>query len=346
MATIDTDKIKRETDLLSVASRYTSLNKKANTGGGEYAGACPKCGGTDRFIVQPLAGIWLCRQCHPKFGDVIELVQYVDGVGFLDACERLGYSKSNGKKQQGALQRFNTTQTPPEQPKSDWYTPPTPEWQAMALDLIEKYERTLWRANGVDARRYLNKRGLKDDTIKHFRLGLQLGKYRNAISMPCFVNGELWYLKYRISLPPGSKADKYKQETGGRPRALYNGDTILKGKPALVLEGEFDTMLAWQEFGDILPTFTPGSTNNKIDIIGFGSYLLRPSYLLILPDNDDAGLTMAGEMCNLVKDPRIVALDTNAKDLTDYWQAGNDVRAWAVALLEWHAGLDEYYKRS
>jgi len=28
MATIDTDKIKRETDLLSVASRYTSLKRK------------------------------------------------------------------------------------------------------------------------------------------------------------------------------------------------------------------------------------------------------------------------------------------------------------------------------
>ncbi len=278
MANIDIEQVKSGVDLLDVASRYSVLKRKASTAGGEYAGACPRCGGNDRFVVQPSNGIWLCRQCHPKWGDVIELVQYVDGVGFLDACERLGYSKSNGKKQQSALQRVKTAPKPPETPKPPVYLPPDGIWQARALDLVRKYEQRLWSANGERARQWLNARGLKDDTIKHFRLGLQFKKGgSNAISIPCF---------------------------------------------------------------------TVGSATNKINLTAWGLHLIRPRYTLILPDNDSAGWSTVEGTCNVVKEPRLASLDTNDKDLTDYVTAGNSARSWAVALLEWHAGLDEYYKRS
>ena len=53
-------------DLLFLVSRYTLLHKEALTNGGEYAGPCPKCGGNDRFRVQPNnpgGGIWFCRKC-------------------------------------------------------------------------------------------------------------------------------------------------------------------------------------------------------------------------------------------------------------------------------------------
>lgn len=347
MAGIDIEQVKREVDLLDVASRYSVLKRKASTAGGEYAGACPRCGGDDRFVVQPSNGIWLCRQCHPKWGDVIELVQYVDGVGFLDACERLGYSKSNGKKQQGALQRVKTAPKPPETPKPPVYLPPDGIWQARALDLVRKYEQRLWSANGERARQWLNARGLKDDTIKHFRLGLQFKQGGgNAISIPCFVGGVLWYVKYRNAVKPGSNAPKYTGERGNRTQALFNGDSIRPGEPALLVEGEFDTMIAWQEFNDLLPCFTVGSATNKINLTAWGLHLIRPRYTLILPDNDSAGWSTVEGTCNVVKEPRLASLDTNDKDLTDYVTAGNSARSWAVALLEWHTGLDEYYKRS
>lgn len=347
MAGIDIEQVKREVDLLDVASRYSVLKRKASTAGGEYAGACPRCGGDDRFVVQPSNGIWLCRQCHPKWGDVIELVQYVDGVGFLDACDRLGYSKSNGKKQQSALQRVKTAPKPPETPKPPVYLPPDDIWQAKALDLVKKYEQRLWSANGERARQWLNDRGLKDDTIEHFRLGLQFKQGGgNAISIPCFVGGVLWYVKYRNAVKPGSNAPKYTGERGSKPQALFNGDAIRPGEPALLVEGEFDTMLAWQEFNDLLPCFTVGSSTNQIDLTAWGLHLIKPRYTLILPDNDEAGERMAEMAVKTVKDPRLTALNSNDKDLTDYFMAGNSARDWAVALLEWHAGLDEYYKRS
>ena len=50
---------------IQLATYIEGLNLKrvASTGGGEFAGPCPFCGGHDRFRVQPANNIWLCRYC-------------------------------------------------------------------------------------------------------------------------------------------------------------------------------------------------------------------------------------------------------------------------------------------
>ena len=58
---IDTGAIKQRADLLGLIGADTRLKKVASTGGGGYAGACPFCGGRDRFRVQPEQGRWWCR---------------------------------------------------------------------------------------------------------------------------------------------------------------------------------------------------------------------------------------------------------------------------------------------
>jgi phage/plasmid primase-like uncharacterized protein len=52
--------------------------------GSELVGPCPVCGGTDRFAVNIRKRIWYCRKCDVG-GDVIILVQHLDGRGFKDA---------------------------------------------------------------------------------------------------------------------------------------------------------------------------------------------------------------------------------------------------------------------
>ena len=85
---IDTDQIRRQTDLLQLIGG--DLKRVAGTGGGEWAGACPFCGGKDRFRVQPHAeggGRWLCRQCTDgKWGDAIDFVMRAGGLDFRAAC--------------------------------------------------------------------------------------------------------------------------------------------------------------------------------------------------------------------------------------------------------------------
>jgi phage/plasmid primase-like uncharacterized protein len=57
-------------------------------GKNERAGPCPKCGGDDRFSINVKKGVWNCRGCGVG-GDVIDLVQWLDGVDFIPAATTL-----------------------------------------------------------------------------------------------------------------------------------------------------------------------------------------------------------------------------------------------------------------
>lgn len=77
------------TDLLTLLSHDTDSRRVASTSGGEYAGACPWCGGKDRFRVWPEQGRWWCRQCGRK-GDAIQYLRERSGLSFVEAKRVLG----------------------------------------------------------------------------------------------------------------------------------------------------------------------------------------------------------------------------------------------------------------
>jgi hypothetical protein len=54
----------------------------------EHVGPCPVCGGRDRFAINTTKQLWNCRGCA-KGGDVIDLVQFLDGVDHRTACRTL-----------------------------------------------------------------------------------------------------------------------------------------------------------------------------------------------------------------------------------------------------------------
>jgi hypothetical protein len=54
----------------------------------ELIGACPVCGGTDRFGINLPKNLWNCRGCN-RGGGVIDLVRHLDGCGFRQAVETL-----------------------------------------------------------------------------------------------------------------------------------------------------------------------------------------------------------------------------------------------------------------
>jgi hypothetical protein len=55
----------------------------------ELTGACPRCGGVDRFNVNTTKGAWFCRGCDAKGGDGISLLMHVRGLVFREAVEDL-----------------------------------------------------------------------------------------------------------------------------------------------------------------------------------------------------------------------------------------------------------------
>lgn len=84
---IDVDALLREVDLAAVAlARMDGLVKK----GQEWLGLCPFHNESNpSFRIVPHKGFFHCHSCG-KHGDAIDLVQHLDGVSFLQACEELG----------------------------------------------------------------------------------------------------------------------------------------------------------------------------------------------------------------------------------------------------------------
>jgi hypothetical protein len=73
--------------------------KLVRQGLAEFVGPCPKCGGDDRFAINTKKQVFHCRGCDVG-GDVIKLVEHLDGVDFATACTTLTGQpapKANGK---------------------------------------------------------------------------------------------------------------------------------------------------------------------------------------------------------------------------------------------------------
>lgn len=82
------DDIRARNPIADVAGGYTKLRRA----GGKLVGPCPVCGGrasSQRFEVIERDGNWVCAVC-PDGGDVIRLVEKVEGCDFRAAIERLG----------------------------------------------------------------------------------------------------------------------------------------------------------------------------------------------------------------------------------------------------------------
>lgn len=73
----------READILQIAQALGAKIKRA--GAVEWAGPCPACGGTDRFSINTRERVFNCRGA--RGGDVIGMVEHVNGCDFIAACE-------------------------------------------------------------------------------------------------------------------------------------------------------------------------------------------------------------------------------------------------------------------
>jgi putative DNA primase/helicase len=54
----------------------------------DRCGSCPRCGGRDRFSINTVKGVFNCRGCRVG-GDIIALVQHLDGCDFQTAVRKL-----------------------------------------------------------------------------------------------------------------------------------------------------------------------------------------------------------------------------------------------------------------
>lgn len=163
--------------------------KVAGTNGGEWASACPKCRGSDRFRVWPERGRYWCRACGIQ-GDSIQYLRDVRGLNYPDACSLLGVQP--WERDSSASPSPVGDRKPSWQPKEA--TTPPEKWREKAMALVEWAERYLWSPAGEKALAWLkNERFLTDETIRAARLGWlprDVWRDREAWGLPEALNDQ------------------------------------------------------------------------------------------------------------------------------------------------------------
>ncbi|MCY3875997.1 MAG: DNA primase [Rhodobacteraceae bacterium] len=131
--------------------------KKSNPGRGEYWALCPfHQEKTPSFKVDDRKGFYYCFGCHSK-GDAIRFVRETKNVGFMDAVAMLA-------REAGM-----------DMPAPDPKLKEKIDRQSRLVDIQEQalsfFRLQLNSAKAEAARRYLDDRGLSENTIKSFEIG-------------------------------------------------------------------------------------------------------------------------------------------------------------------------------
>ncbi|MBO5712089.1 MAG: DNA primase, partial [Acholeplasmatales bacterium] len=147
------DSVIEATDIVALVSEYVKLEKT----GKNYKGLCPFHNeDTPSFVVSPEKRIAHCFGCGGG-GSPIKFLQDIEHIDFPTALSRL--AKRNGV----TISNFK------EDKKTNNYAKFYAMMQTSSEFYIKNFENT---KSGLEAREYLNKRGLDDETIKVFDIGL------------------------------------------------------------------------------------------------------------------------------------------------------------------------------
>ncbi|MBN8911921.1 MAG: DNA primase, partial [Rhizobiales bacterium] len=147
------DEIRARLPVSQVVGRKVALKRK----GREFAGLSPfKVEKTPSFFVNDQKGFYHCF-ASGEHGDIFKFVMATEGLSFPEAVERLAQEAGV------AL------------PKPDARDDAREDQRVRLLALMEEsakfFETSLTGAHGGDARRYIEKRGLKRETLATFRIG-------------------------------------------------------------------------------------------------------------------------------------------------------------------------------
>jgi hypothetical protein len=342
---IDTAK---QTDLLALAGQHTTLRKCAAN---EYEGPCPKCGGENRFHVHAREQWFFCRAgtCHPKRGDAIEFVRWMDGLSFTEAVERLlGVLPPRGAIE-GRL--AYDARRPKQQPAPHTPSTPAADFATRCKGKVRAAAELLQRgAAGQPGRDYLLGRGLAPDTWQAFRLGYapnvkvpDSDHFAPAIAIPWYdAGGELVAIRYRflqahgaqkITSEPGSTTSARLFGWQGMPdgcaEPLPEGHTPIERKfTLLICEGELNAMSAWQAARDTrLDVLSIGSESSRLSDETI-AYAGRYGSVLLWTDKESIARQLAAMLPNVqaVASPN----GQDANDLHKQGKLGGFLAAWRM----------------
>jgi DNA primase len=160
------ERVKDAADIVEIVSAHTDLRRA----GARYTGLCPfHDERTPSFSVDPAAKLYHCFGCGAG-GDVIRFVEEKEGLAFPDAVESLA----------------NRSGVELEREQDDPAAEQARRRRARLGELLERtagfYASFLWDSSqGEKARRYLADRGLGEEVLRDFEVGLAPGKWDTVL---------------------------------------------------------------------------------------------------------------------------------------------------------------------
>lgn len=346
-------------DLISLAVGIGLTPKfVAHTQGAEYHSPCPRCGGSDRFYMQPYraqkncTGYYCCRQCGIN-GDTIQFYMDFYGATFPDACARLGITlpQSAPSRTITGVQKM----TPPTYmpPQSAVGTLPQ-EWIEKANGFVEWAHKHLLNKPEHIAR--LVKRGISEEAIARYKIGwcpedvvrsrmswgmsliLHDDGSEKALWIPRGIvvpttadNGDVIRIKIRrAEWHEHDTLPKYLAVSGSRSGLNIIGDP--ERLMMVVVESELDAYAVDCAVGDFACAVAVGSNTKEPDIVT-DFYAQHVPVLLICHDNDDAGRVMLEKWQQRYAHAQAMPTP-QFKDIGEAIENGFDIRAWLSSFTK------------
>lgn len=298
---------------------------------------------TPSFAARAATNRFVCFACNRR-GSVIDLVEMMHGVGFVDACHwlearYLGGSQTTGRSGSG---RVRTVMPRPKAEEASVI-------EAKTHTDVEVFGWILDRSPlSPSGEQYLASRGFRPATLVHFRVG-QLGNCQdllhaatakwgrerlvacgllkearwgdelvfpsNYLLFPFLVDDNVTYLQARR---PDSGRTKRWYCPSSLPPPLFNGDALSTAKRTITLcEGVTDVISAFELDMDAVGLL---GTSSRLDGETVARFLGRN--LAIVGDEDEAGRDFARRMSSLFAPHGLTIvrkrLPAGCNDLNDY----------------------------
>lgn len=331
---VDTQQLKEHCDLRRLVEQ--DLGPAPLRGGRAYLWKCPFHNEQKGFSLAVWANGYRCFGACDTSGDALDWLTNYRRLSFVEALRVLGERVEDispvGRK---------CLKSPSEPPEWDW--------QHRVERIVSQAEETLWSEMGEPALNYLTGRGLTTRTIRAARLGYVPGDFRSwrvmegmdvpcGITIPWFASSALWAVKVRRAYG----TPKYQQIKGGNVNGLYGADQLADREVALFCEGEFDTLLARQEAGDLVAPVTLSSATAILSSRWYAE-LTHCHTILVAYDRDTAGEKGANRLLSL--SPRFRPIEVpSGKDITEFYLNGGDVYTWIEKELATQCNPDQRLK--
>ena len=257
---------------------------------------CPYCNDQKgHFYMDQADGRFYCHKCN-KRGNLITLQKYLGD-----------YEPGNGNrpgKPQGIVQAaFHDERT-------SKFRIPNKE------KVLEAHQCLL---SDAEALQYMKDRTISLETLKVFKIGLQIDKNGNRwLTIPHFEKDKLINIKSR-TLPPAEKAFRRVKDCRS---ILFNNDAIEENHPELYLcEGEIDVLTLWNAgIKNVIggttgaPSFDPAWIDQLRDV----------RKIILVYDSDEVGQKGAREVARRLGYERTYnVVLPEGQDINDFFRAGN-----------------------